>query len=151
MTTPDITPAAPRLNRRQASKLRTRERVLKAARDLFLLSSYQATTIRAVAKAAGMSTGAVFATVEDKAQLWREAMGTEPPLDTMDNPAIRAAPLMQAALRALLAIRPRDWAEGDDPAFTAAWTAAEQAYAASLPTPDPEAPAETEAEERKAA
>lgn len=142
MTTPDT----PRLNRRQASKLRTRERVLKAARDLFLLSSYQATTIRAVARAAGMSTGAVFATVEDKAELWREAMGTEPPLDTMDNPAIRAAPQMQAALRDLLAAR--DGYENtvaEHPALSAAWTAAEQAYAASLP------PLVPEAEERKAA
>lgn len=148
MTTPDITPDTPRLNRRQASKLRTRERILKAARELFLLSSYEATTIRAVARAAGMSTGAIFATVHDKAELWREAMGTEPPLDTMDNPAIRAAPLMQAALRDLLAARARyENSAADHPALTAAWTAAEQAYAASLPPPA----AEDEAEERKAA
>lgn len=69
--------------RRQSAKIRTRKKILAAARDLFLSEGYEATTVRGVAKAAGMSTGAVFNTVVDKAQLWREAMGGPPPMSAV--------------------------------------------------------------------
>lgn len=116
----------PRLNRRQAAKVRTRERILTAARTLFEHYPYAGVTIRGVAATAGMSTGAVFATVKDKADLWRVAMGCEPPLDRAET---RAAPVMLNALRGLIKVRPRDWNEGDDPEFTAAWANAEAALA----------------------
>ena len=59
-----------RLNRRQAAKIRTREKVLDAASRLFAERGYDAATIRDIAKAAGMSTGAVFANFQDKAELF---------------------------------------------------------------------------------
>jgi AcrR family transcriptional regulator len=66
----------PRLNRRQAAKVRTRQKVLDAARDLFAERGYEPATIRDIAKGAGMSTGAVFANFQDKAELF-EAVLTE--------------------------------------------------------------------------
>ncbi len=72
------TAEAPRLTRRQASKLRTADRVLKAARDHFSTVGWERGTIRVIAKAAGMSTGAVFANFADKATLYRAAMGHDP-------------------------------------------------------------------------
>ncbi len=67
---------APRLNRRQAAKIRTRQKVLEAARSLFAERGYEPATIRDIAKGAGMSTGAVFANFQDKAELF-EAVLTE--------------------------------------------------------------------------
>lgn len=66
----------PRLNRRQAAKVRTRQKVLDAARGLFAERGYEPATIRDIAKSAGMSTGAVFANFQDKAELF-EAVLTE--------------------------------------------------------------------------
>lgn len=66
----------PRLNRRQAAKIRTRQKVLDAARTLFAERGYDPATIRDIAKGAGMSTGAVFANFTDKAELF-EAVLTE--------------------------------------------------------------------------
>jgi AcrR family transcriptional regulator len=67
---------APRMNRRQAAKVRTRQKVLDAARGLFAERGYDAATIRDIAKGAGMSTGAVFANFQDKNELF-EAVLTE--------------------------------------------------------------------------
>lgn len=66
----------PRLNRRQAAKVRTRQKVLEAARTLFAERGYEPATIRDIARGAGMSTGAVFANFQDKAELF-EAVLTE--------------------------------------------------------------------------
>jgi AcrR family transcriptional regulator len=66
----------PRINRRQAAKVRTRQKVLDAARGLFAERGYEPATIRDIAKGAGMSTGAVFANFQDKAELF-EAVLTE--------------------------------------------------------------------------
>lgn len=65
---------APRLNRRQAAKVRTRQKVLDAARDLFSERGYDPATIRDIAKGAGMSTGAVFANFQDKAELFEAVL-----------------------------------------------------------------------------
>jgi len=62
--------AAPRLNRRQAAKIRTRAKVMAAARALFAERGYEPATIRDIARGAGMSTGAVFANFQDKAELF---------------------------------------------------------------------------------
>ena len=69
-------PGEPRLNRRQAAKVRTRQKVLDSARELFAERGYEPATIRDIAKGAGMSTGAVFANFQDKAELF-EAVLTE--------------------------------------------------------------------------
>ena len=74
--TPVSNDPQPRLNRRQAAKVRTRQKVLDAARGLFAERGYEPATIRDIAKSAGMSTGAVFANFQDKAELF-EAVLTE--------------------------------------------------------------------------
>ena len=66
-----------KLNRRQAAKLRTRQKVLEAARNLFAERGYEPATIRDIAKAAGMSTGAVFANFQDKAELFETVLNEE--------------------------------------------------------------------------
>ena len=73
---PPLNGTEPRMNRRQAAKVRTRQKVLEAARDLFAERGYEPATIRDIAKGAGMSTGAVFANFQDKAELF-EAVLTE--------------------------------------------------------------------------
>lgn len=65
---------APRLNRRQAAKVRTRGKVLEAAGALFAERGYEAATIRDIAKGAGMSTGAVFANFQDKSELFEAVL-----------------------------------------------------------------------------
>ncbi|HZV85549.1 MAG TPA: TetR/AcrR family transcriptional regulator [Brevundimonas sp.] len=64
----------PRLNRRQAAKVRTRQKVLDSARQLFAERGYEPATIRDIAKGAGMSTGAVFANFQDKAELFEAVL-----------------------------------------------------------------------------
>jgi AcrR family transcriptional regulator len=60
--------------RRAIAKQQTRNRVLAAARKLFGEHGYERATIRDIAAAAEMSTGAVFANFADKADLFREIM-----------------------------------------------------------------------------
>src|SRR6218665_29763 len=69
--------SAPRLNRRQAAKIRTRQKVLDAARSLFAERGYEPATIRDIAKGAGMSTGAVFANFQDKAELFETVLAED--------------------------------------------------------------------------
>lgn len=114
------------LNRRQQAKARNRARILEVAAGLFKAGLYEQATIRSIATAAGMSTGAVFANWSGKADLWREAMGCEPP---GDSPVTRAATQMLSALRGLQAVRPIDWADDGDPDLAAAWRAADAAVA----------------------
>ncbi|KQY90859.1 MULTISPECIES: TetR/AcrR family transcriptional regulator [unclassified Brevundimonas] len=73
----DVDGEAPRLNRRQAAKVRTRQKVLDAARQLFAERGYEPATIRDIAKGAGMSTGAVFANFQDKAELFEAVLSTD--------------------------------------------------------------------------
>ena len=63
--------------RRALAKQQTRAKVLAAARRLFSESGYEGATIRDIAAAAGMSTGAVFANFTDKSDLFREIMSTD--------------------------------------------------------------------------
>ena len=63
--------------RRALAKQQTRAKVLAAARKLFSESGYEGATIRDIAAAAGMSTGAVFANFTDKSDLFREIMFTD--------------------------------------------------------------------------
>jgi AcrR family transcriptional regulator len=60
--------------RRAMAKQQTRAKVLQAARRLFSEAGYEGATIRDIATAAGMSTGAVFANFADKSDLFREIM-----------------------------------------------------------------------------
>jgi AcrR family transcriptional regulator len=60
--------------RRALAKQQTRNKVIAAARQLFSENGYEGATIRDIAAAAGMSTGAVFANFSDKSDLFREIM-----------------------------------------------------------------------------
>src|SRR5437868_13295121 len=71
----DIPARAP--TRRALAKQQTRLKVLAAARRLFSEQGYEGATIRDIAAAAGMSTGAVFANFSDKSDLFREIMITD--------------------------------------------------------------------------
>jgi AcrR family transcriptional regulator len=90
---------APRLNRRQAAKVRTRQKVLEAARTLFAERGYEPATIRDIAKGAGMSTGAVFANFQDKAELF-EAVLSEDLVKLAET--LKAAAAAESTLRARL-------------------------------------------------
>lgn len=68
----------PRLNRRQISKINTASKVLASARLEFETQGYAKATIRAIAKGAKMSTGAVFANYTDKEALYVAAYGHKP-------------------------------------------------------------------------
>lgn len=70
--------AAPNPNLRKLAKATTRAKVLEAGRELFDERGYEAATIRAVARRVGMSTGAVFASFTDKADLYRAVYGHDP-------------------------------------------------------------------------
>ena len=89
---------APRLNRRQAAKVRTRQKVLDAARQLFAERGYEPATIRDIAKGAGMSTGAVFANFQDKAELFEAVLS---------NDLVSLAETMKAAAGAEGSVRTR--------------------------------------------
>ncbi|MDR3509476.1 MAG: response regulator [Caulobacteraceae bacterium] len=65
------------LTRRGLAKLRTRAKLLEAARGLFIDRGYEATTIRDIATQAGLSTGAVFASFTDKADLFEGVVNAE--------------------------------------------------------------------------
>ena len=99
LTASDIEAEAPRLNRRQAAKVRTRQKVLDAARTLFAERGYEPATIRDIAKGAGMSTGAVFANFQDKAELF-EAVLAEDMARLADS--LNAAVAAEGALRGRL-------------------------------------------------
>jgi len=62
------------MTRRAVAKLRTRQIVLEAAKRLFTERGYELATVREIATAAGMSTGAVFANFTDKADLFSEVI-----------------------------------------------------------------------------
>ena len=77
-----------RPNQRALAKQRTREKILASAKALFAGRGYESATIRDIAKQAGMSTGAVFASFTDKSDLFTEIAETE---QAELNTAMRAA------------------------------------------------------------
>ncbi|MGE5566565.1 MAG: TetR/AcrR family transcriptional regulator [Parcubacteria group bacterium] len=66
-----------RPTRRALAKQQTREKILSAGRELFMTRGYEGATIRDIARAAGMSTGAVFASFADKAELFDEIVASD--------------------------------------------------------------------------
>ena len=59
---------------RTAQKQATRERVLCAAKDLFGRLGYEGTTIREIARQAGVSVGSVFTTFASKGEILSQVM-----------------------------------------------------------------------------
>lgn len=66
-------------HRRDQAKAKTRAQILDAARFLFSHVGFFETSIRDVAARSERTIGAIFANVEHKDQLWREAMGGPAP------------------------------------------------------------------------
>jgi AcrR family transcriptional regulator len=91
--------------RRALAKQQTRAKVLAAARRLFSEAGYEGATIRDIAAAAGMSTGAVFANFADKSDLFREIMLTDMAelADAMSAAASRGANVEDALLNLFMA------------------------------------------------
>lgn len=79
--------------RRALAKQATRAKVLSSARQLFSEQGYEGATIRDIAAAAGMSTGAVFANFTDKSDLFREIMN--------DDMSALATAMQEAAQRGM--------------------------------------------------
>jgi len=91
-----------RPTRRALAKQQTREKILAAGRELFMARGYEGATIRDIAKAAGMSTGAVFASFADKAELFDEIIADDyEALRTEMELAVQDATDVQAALLGL--------------------------------------------------
>ncbi len=65
------------LTRRALAKQLTRTKLIEAARDMFADRGYEAATVRDIAAAANLSTGAVFASFSDKADLFNEVIVAE--------------------------------------------------------------------------
>ncbi|MFC3067813.1 TetR/AcrR family transcriptional regulator [Phenylobacterium soli] len=59
---------------RQGQKEATRKRVIEAARELFDTQGYQGTTIREIARHAGVSVGSVFTTFASKGEVLSQVM-----------------------------------------------------------------------------
>lgn len=91
-----------KLTRRALAKQQTREKVLRAAREMFIERGYEGATIRDIARAAGMSTGAVFASFADKSELFDAILSEDftALLDPMKD-VVRTAPTVREALVAM--------------------------------------------------
>lgn len=91
--------------RRAMAKQQTRAKVLAAARDLFSQEGYEGATIRDIAAAAGMSTGAVFANFADKSELFREIMVSDMAavLEAMTEASAKGRTVDEALLKAFVA------------------------------------------------
>jgi len=62
---------------RAAAKARTRQRLIEAARKLFMERGYGGATVRDIAASADLSTGAVFASFSDKFELFNAVLQTD--------------------------------------------------------------------------
>src|SRR3954468_11009157 len=96
--------AAP--SQRQSQKQATRNRVIEAARELFDTQGYQGTTIREIARHAGVSVGSVFTTFASKGDVLSQVMADR--LDGLYAELDRVMPHLRGAtverLRTMFAI-----------------------------------------------
>src|SRR3954470_486084 len=75
---------------RAAQATLTRQRILEAAKALFLERGYASTTIAAVAEAAGVSQETIYGTLGGKRGLLEGVIDTEAPPPPEDDPAMAA-------------------------------------------------------------
>lgn len=103
VSTRPIIPSSERsLTGRALSKQRTREKILEAGRNLFNERGYEGATVRDIARAAGKSTGAVFASFADKAELFDEIVADDyRALEAEMAVALRGAETVEDALLGL--------------------------------------------------
>jgi len=71
----DVGPLPGPVPQRRSQKEATRQRVIASARELFDGLGYQGTTIREIARHAGVSVGSVFTTFASKGEILSEVMG----------------------------------------------------------------------------
>ena len=67
-----VTRSTPSLERRQRERIQTRQRILDAARRMFVQRGYEATTMRAIAAKIGYTPTAIYHHFEDKEALVAE-------------------------------------------------------------------------------
>lgn len=91
---------------RTSQKEATRQRVLDSARDLFETRGYEETTVREIARQAGVSVGSVFTTFSSKGDVLSQVMADR--LDALYAELDRVAPHLRGStpdrLRSLFAI-----------------------------------------------
>lgn len=91
---------------RRSQKAATRQRVLDAARVLFESQGYAETTVRAIAREAGVSVGSVFTTFASKSEILSHVMAER--LEELYAELDRVAPLLRGStadrLRSIFAI-----------------------------------------------
>ena len=94
------------LGARRTQKQATRNRVIEAARELFDTQGYQGTTIREIARHAGVSVGSVFTTFSSKGEVLSQVMADR--LDGLYAELDRVMPHLRGAtaerLRTMFAI-----------------------------------------------
>lgn len=76
------------LSRRAMAKIRTRQSLIAAAKSLFIERGYDDATVRDIARATDLSTGAVFANFADKADLFAAVLAED---DTRLDAALEEA------------------------------------------------------------
>lgn len=109
----------PRRLTRQQSVARTRQRLLRAARDVFLERGFYGTSLEAVAEAAGFSKGAVYSRFVSKADLFLALLRE---LNQERVEAIRQRMRVARSIGELETSLKSWWSEriSNDPAFQAA-------------------------------
>jgi AcrR family transcriptional regulator len=90
---------------RAAAKARTRRNLIEAARRLFMERGYDGATVRDIAAAAGLSTGAVFASFADKAELFDDVLqaDSELQIEVMAKAAAESGTMRERLVRVLSA------------------------------------------------
>jgi AcrR family transcriptional regulator len=71
-----------RVGSKQVQAARTREALARSARQFLSANAYETVTLEAVAACAGHSSRSIYRYWPNKADLWRDVMGCEPPLDS---------------------------------------------------------------------
>ena len=96
------------MSRRTLAKLRTRQALISAAKALFTAHGYADATVRGIAKATGMSTGAVFANFSDKADLFAEVLANDH--EALNSSLEEAAAAQGSAVEVLTGLYARAYA-----------------------------------------
>lgn len=83
---------------RATKKAANRQRIIETARHMITSIELSATTLRDVAAAASLSTGAIFANFRDKRELYQAAFNHDPINQEMAERVHRRAPQLMALL-----------------------------------------------------
>jgi len=108
---PDSTTNAPRAGLRERGKIDKRQRIMEAAREVFIEHGYEAATTREIAARADVSVGTVFVYAKDKRDLLLLIVNEELDAVSAKGRAVlgRPGPLLERLL-AYFRLRYRYWA-----------------------------------------